>query len=151
MKPISILRASTKDAAAFYKLEAVCMGMKYDHEDTVYYWVPILEHQFCHKAVTKNGDMVGGIVSMHTANNQWYINSVFVHPGYRRQGIASRLIRMVTDRAGCEDLSVTLEVETGKPHLIHLYDSLGFVLDRTSFDHYGDGRNLYIMLWTPQK
>lgn len=60
----------------------------------------------------------------HTGRNA-YITSVFVEPDYRRQGIASEMLRRIVGRAQAYDcVNVMLTAtEMGKP----LYEKLGFI------------------------
>lgn len=60
----------------------------------------------------------------HTGKNA-YITSVFVEPDYRRQGIASEMLRRIVARAqsyGCVNIMLTA-TDMGKP----LYEKLGFI------------------------
>lgn len=60
----------------------------------------------------------------HTGRNA-YITSVFVEPDYRRQGIASEMLRRIVARAqayGCVNIMLTA-TDMGKP----LYEKLGFI------------------------
>ena len=60
----------------------------------------------------------------HTGKNA-YITSVFVEPEYRRQGIASEMLRRIVARAqayGCVNIMLTA-TDMGKP----LYEKLGFI------------------------
>ena len=41
---IQIIRAERGDAPEFYRLEAECLKTDADDGDTLYYWVPVLEH-----------------------------------------------------------------------------------------------------------
>ena len=141
---IQIDRAGKNDALEFYRLEAECFEMEGNDEDTLYYWVPILSYQCCYKAVVAGSRIVGGIVSMPTFGRQWYINSLFVDPEYRRRGIAGRLVRKVIDVAWHEE--IMLDVKTDRPHLLKFYDSLGFVKRHLSRDHYGDGSDRFILV-----
>lgn len=42
---IDIKSATKKDAQDFFRLEAKCFDMKED-SDSIYFWVPILIHQY---------------------------------------------------------------------------------------------------------
>lgn len=136
------LRAGRADAEGFYRLEARVFEMDWNSEDTEYYWVPILEHQCCHKAV-EDGIIVGGIVSMPTFNREWYINSLFVDPEYRRRGIATKLMECVMRDAWHQ--TMVLDVKTDRPHLLEFYKSFGFKTEGRSHNHYGDGEDRFIM------
>ena len=140
---IEIVRARKDDAQEFYRLEAKCFEMD-EEEDTLYYWVPILSYQCCYKAVADGSRIVGGIVSMPTFDRQWYTNSLFVDPEYRRRGIAGRLMRKVIDVAWYDDM--ILDVKTDRPHLLKFYGALGFERQYRSVDHYHDESDRFIMV-----
>lgn len=140
---IRIVRAGREDAMEFYRLEAKCFEMDGNDADTLYYWVPILSHQCCYKAVTVSSRIVGGVVSMPTFDKQWYINSLFVDPAYRMRGIARMLMNKVFASAWHDE--VVLDVKTYKPHLTRFYESLGFELQGRSPDHYLDGEDRFMM------
>ena len=140
---VRIVRAGREDAAEFYRLEARCFEMDGNGVGTLYYWVPILSHQCCYKAVLVSSRIVGGVVSMPTFDKQWYINSLFVDPAYRRRGIAKMLMEKVFASAWHDE--VVLYVKTNRPHLTRFYMSLGFELQGRSPDHYMDGEDRFIM------
>ncbi len=137
---VEIVPAGVKDACDFYRLEAKCFGMD-ENPDTLYFWVPILEHQHCYKAVC-GGSLVGGIVSMPTRDKRWYINSLFVDPMYRRKKIASGLLGKIVGIARCD---IVLDVKTDRPHLVEFYQERGFKKEKTSVGHYYDGSDRFIM------
>ena len=138
----AITTASKKDAQDFFRLEARCFEMK-ESSDSIYFWVPMLVHQLCYKAVigTKT---VGGIIAMPTRNeNMLYINSLFVDPKYRRQGIASRLLRKIISVA--KDKDIVLDVDPNKKYLLTLYGIHKFKRISTSKNHYRDGEDRVTM------
>ncbi len=140
---IEILRAGKDDAREFYKLEAKCFEMEEDNEDTMYYWVPILSYQCCLQAVL-DGRIVGGLVSMPTFEGKWYLNSLFVDPEYRRQGIADKLMAKMKELATQD--AMVLDVKTDRPYLVKFYERHGFRLDKLSTDHYYDDSDRLIMV-----
>ena len=133
-----IRRAAVSDRREFYSLEAKVFEMRYDDEDTTYYWTPILLHQYCLKAVI-DGRIVGGLVSMPTNDRKWYLNSLFVAPEYRRMGIARQLMLRMLEDAWLHDM--VLDVKTDRPHLVKFYRSFGFEVVDRSTNHYGDGED----------
>ena len=141
---IRIIRAGKGDALEFYRLEAKCFETDEDDGDTMHYWVPILAHQCCYKAVTADSRIVGGIVSMPTFDRQWYINSLFVDPEYRMRGIARRLMDKVMSVAWHGEM--ILDVKTDRPHLTKFYAALGFAKQSRSVNHYQDDSDRFIMV-----
>lgn len=141
---IRIVRAGKEDALEFYRVEAGCFEMDGNDADTLYYWVPILAHQCCYKAVAAGSRIVGGVVSMPTFDRQWYINSLFVDPEYRKRGIARMLMDKVFSVAQYDE--IILDVKTDRPHLTRFYASLGFVIRGRSRNHYQDGEDRFLMV-----
>lgn len=84
-----------------------------------------------------DGQRVVGNVSVFPAQwhaslgTAWIIANVAVHPDYRRQGIARRLMRasldLVRQREGKHAI---LQVAYDNQHAIELYESMGFVRER---------------------
>lgn len=140
---VQIARAGKQDAKEFYELEAKCFEMDYNDKDTMYYWMPILDHMLCYKAVDL-GRIVGGIVSMPTYDRRWYINSLFVDPAYRRRRIGIRLVDKVLKNAWPECI-ITLEIKTDRPHLLELYGRLGFAQVDVAHNYYLDGSSRFVM------
>jgi len=138
MNDIIIKSATKKDAQNFFRLEAKCFDMKED-SDSIYFWVPMLIHQFCYKAIIGR-KIIGGIIAMPTKKkNTWYINSLFVDPKYRRTGIASSLLKKVFSVADGKD--IVLDINPQKIHLFVLYKYHGFEKKSTSKNHYCDGED----------
>ena len=140
---IAVSRAERKDALEFYKLEARCFEMDGNDADTLYYWVPILAHMYCLKAVNGDGRIVGGIVTMPTFEREWYINSLFVDPACRRSGIGTMLMEKALAEAWMSDM--ILDVKTDRPHLIDFYNGFGFLTEGKSVNHYYDDSDRFIM------
>jgi len=138
LQKIVIKSATKKDAQNFFRLEAKCFDMKED-SDSIYFWVPMLIHQFCYKAVIGT-KIIGGIIAMSTKKkNTWYINSLFIDPEYRRKAIASSLLEKIFDVADGND--IVLDINPQKTHLFTIYGNHGFVKKSVSKNHYRDGED----------
>jgi ribosomal protein S18 acetylase RimI-like enzyme len=86
-----------------------------------------------------NGTVVGTAMGGYDGHRGW-IYSVAVSPRYRRQGIASALIRRLEAdlvKVGC--LKVNLQVRIGNSQAISLYQELGFCVE----DLISMGKRLY--------
>lgn len=71
-----------------------------------------------------------GYVGMHHILDEGYIANLVVHPGRRREGIASALIKEIIEYAEHHDLKrVTLEVRVSNARAIALYEKFGFEKD----------------------
>ncbi len=77
--------------------------------------------------IAEQGDRLLGYVGMMHVLDEGYISNVAVAPDFRRQGIASALIRELLDQARVLSLTfVTLEVRASNASAIALYESFGF-------------------------
>ena len=81
---------------------------------------------------------------MPTFDKRWYLNSLFVHPEYRRRSIDRRLADMVIDAAWYGE--IILDVKTDRPHLLEFYGSPEFMKRHTSSNHYRDGSDRFILV-----
>lgn len=71
-----------------------------------------------------------GYLGMHHILDEGFISNVAVHPAYRRRGIASALLREVTEYAEKHKITrVTLEVRASNRAAIALYERAGFEKD----------------------
>ena len=140
---VQIADTNKDDAHDFFRLEAKCFGMKQD-ADAIYFWVPMLIHQHCYKAVT-DGKTVGGIIAMPTKKSDtWYVNSLFVDEEYRRKGIAGELLKKVLRAA--KGNRIVLDFNPERKHLPGFYGKFGFVEKGVSHNHYRDGEDRVTMV-----
>ena len=78
-----------------------------------------------------------GYVGMHHILDEGYITNLVVHPGRRREGIASALIKEIIEYAEHHDLKrVTLDVRVSNARAIALYEKFGFEKDGVRPDFY---------------
>jgi len=76
-----------------------------------------------------NEKLIGVIETAVEQNNRLYISELWVDEKYRRQGIATSLIRIAKERAANENFRVLyLETRSCNEHAINLYISQGFRL-----------------------
>ena len=80
---------------------------------------------------------------MPTFIRRWYLNSLFVHPEYRRRGIARRPVDRVIDAAWCDEM--VLNVKTDRPHLLEFYGMWGFTKQHVSRNHHRDDSDRFIL------
>ncbi len=64
-----------------------------------------------------------------TRPGEYYIDSLAVYPEYRRQGIATALLRAAAERAHNIGLPAALLVDKGNPGARRLYEAAGFIAD----------------------
>ena len=61
-----------------------------------------------------------------TQPGEFYLDSLAVFPEYRRQGVATRLLRATCERAAALGLPAALLVDKGNPNAERLYTTVGF-------------------------
>jgi ribosomal-protein-alanine N-acetyltransferase len=78
-----------------------------------------------------------GYIGMHHILDEGSIANIVVHPGYRRRGIATALLREAINYAENHDITrLTLEVRASNRVAIALYESLGFEKEGVRPDFY---------------
>jgi ribosomal-protein-alanine N-acetyltransferase len=77
--------------------------------------------------VALDGDAVAGYVGSQSVLDMADMMNVAVHPNYRRQGIAKKLVQALVDALKEKGIkSLTLEVRQSNAPAIALYQQLGF-------------------------
>jgi ribosomal-protein-alanine N-acetyltransferase len=78
----------------------------------------------------------------------WHIMNLAVHPGRRREGIASRLLDELFDRTtGDQRRGYTLEVRVSNQAAIALYERFGFEASGVRRGYYTDNREDALIMW----
>jgi ribosomal-protein-alanine N-acetyltransferase len=139
---IKIRLADKNDARKFLKLEAFCFKMRLSN-NTMYFWRPVVSYLWTYKA-TINNKIVGGIIAMPTRDGDWYINSLFVHPRYRKHGIATKLLRKIISIVGKK--RIILDVKTDKKYLLDFYGKHDFRVKKLMRNYYRDGTDRYLLV-----
>jgi ribosomal-protein-alanine N-acetyltransferase len=93
----------------------------------------------------------GGLVAYLIVSryvDAWHIMNVAVHPGYRRQGVASRLLDELFElTAGDPRRGYTLEVRVSNATAIALYERFGFEPSGIRRGYYTDNREDALIMW----
>ena len=78
----------------------------------------------------------------------WHIMNLAVHPGWRRAGVASRLLDELLDlTAGDRCRGYTLEVRVSNTAAIALYERFGFEASGVRRGYYTDNREDALIMW----
>ena len=78
----------------------------------------------------------------------WHIMNVAVHPEYRRQGVASRLLDELFElTVGDSRRGYTLEVRVSNVTAIALYERFGFEPSGVRRGYYTDNREDALIMW----
>lgn len=86
-----------------------------------------LVNPFARYFVCRQGDRVLGYVGTRVLVGECHVANVAVHPGWRRRGVASRMMAALVAYAQAEGLAfITLEVRASNQGAIALYEKFGF-------------------------
>ncbi len=78
----------------------------------------------------------------------WHIMNVAVHPGWRRAGVASRLLdELLMLTGGDSRRGYTLEVRVSNTSAIALYERFGFETSGIRRGYYTDNREDALIMW----
>jgi [ribosomal protein S18]-alanine N-acetyltransferase len=78
----------------------------------------------------------------------WHIMNLAVHPGWRRVGVASRLLDELFElTAGDRRRGYTLEVRVSNTSAIALYERFGFEASGNRRGYYTDNREDALIMW----
>jgi ribosomal-protein-alanine N-acetyltransferase len=78
----------------------------------------------------------------------WHIMNLAVHPGWRRAGVASRLLDELFElTAGDRRRGYTLEVRVTNASAIALYERFGFEASGVRRGYYTDNREDALIMW----
>ena len=119
-----IISMKEEHVAQVAQLESICFGSAAWSEKSV---ASELENKLALWLVAVDGETVAGYVGSQTVMDETDMMNVAVHPGYRRQGIAGKLVlELVEALKERESRCLTLEVRASNAPAISLYDKLGF-------------------------
>jgi ribosomal protein S18 acetylase RimI-like enzyme len=79
----------------------------------------------------------------HPSEPHWYLEVLSVRPEYQRQGLGSRLVAPILERADTEQLPCYLE--TADPANIDFYERFGFEVINAALEVIPDGPKLIVM------
>lgn len=98
--------------------------------------------------VAKIDNKVVGFVGTWMILDESHITNIAVHPNYRKQGIASMLLKELLNHCkiqGC--IAYTLEVRSGNKAARSLYEKHNFKQDGIRKGYYEDNKEDAILMW----
>jgi len=98
--------------------------------------------------VAKIDNNVVGFLGTWIVLDESHITNIAVHPNYRKQGIASKLLRELLNyckNQGC--VAYTLEVRSSNKAALALYEKHGFKQDGVRKGYYEDNKEDALLMW----
>ena len=140
MSHITIREARKEDIEKVYKIEKLSFPYPYSPWDFRYYLE--VEREFFLVAEKEN-ELVGYIVSS-LYNRLLTIVSLAVTPERRREGIATRLLTSIEEKARNKANIIELQVRVSNKPAISLYEKTYFEKIGKISNYYRDGENAYL-------
>ncbi len=137
-EPIAILEMTLEDIPAVAAIERLSLPTPWGERSFRH---EILKNPYASLFVVrgeKSGTIVG-FACVWIVDQEMKINSLAVHPGWRRRGIGGQVVRFLIEFAasqGC--LEATLEVRPSNGDAIRLYRKAGFGEAGRRRDYYAD-------------
>jgi len=98
------------------------------------------------------GRQIVGFCSFWRVVDELHINNLAVVPEYRRQGVATALLRRVLEEAARFDIRRTmLEVRRSNTAARQLYERFGFVVAGTRSNYYTNPNEDALVLWREER
>jgi ribosomal-protein-alanine N-acetyltransferase len=145
-RALTIRPATTRDLPAIFEIERLA----FDHPWSLDSFVRELSLAFSLTLAAFTGpptrQMLSGYLCRWLVADECHILNVAVHPRYRRQGIAERLMAEVIAEATAKKASVaTLEVRRTNLSARGLYRKFKFEERRLRKNYYGPGEDAIVM------
>jgi ribosomal-protein-alanine N-acetyltransferase len=97
---------------------------------------------------SERGGVLVGYLIVSRYVDAWHIMNLAVHPSYRRQHIASKLLdELFALTAGDSRRGYTLEVRVSNTSAIALYERFGFEASGIRRGYYTDNREDALIMW----
>ena len=136
--PVTFRRATPADADAFVELErAVTTNKTYSgvlsREEALQEFI---ENDVY--LIYKDSQLVGSTQLQMKGPDHAYLSGLVIHPNFQGQGVARQAaLYRLNKLNGVKRIDVVTHPENAK--VIHLYQSLGFKVERRIENYYGDG------------
>jgi [ribosomal protein S18]-alanine N-acetyltransferase len=105
-----------------------------------------LDNSTCLKAYiqTAEGKKIIGYIIVRNLITEAHILNIATHPQHKRQGVATMLLKKITDNTP-KDVLIVLEVRTSNTPAQKLYKKLGFFELQRRKSYYPDGEDAIVM------
>ncbi len=143
VRPIAIRMLTHEDADQIIELERLCFDYPLG-ERTIRTYLKTLDHI---SLGAFHEERLVGLVLGVVEYDSLHIVMVAVHPLYRRQGIASALLKKTESLALARNIKkFTLEVDVSNSSAIRLYRELGYKATKIIERYYENGNDAFLMI-----
>ena len=139
---ISIRLAQTKDVKELVELENSLFSSDKLSKTQFYYHIRSLKNKLF---VAHAHQQIIGYILVFTHRHSARIYSLAVSPKHQGKGIAYNLMIHIICNLDANIKNVFLEVNTSNIGAIHLYQKLGFIINKTLHRYYHNGDSAYRM------
>ncbi len=149
--PYSIRAASTDDLAQVAEIESKAIRPPWSESA----FQQELQKEYANFWVVTDDEtdsIIMAYVVFSFPAEQAHLQTIAVHPDYRRKGLASLLIRKIISYVMKKNgESVILEVRKSNQDAIQLYQNLGFIVIRTIPGFYPDGEDGFVLIFKTER
>lgn len=142
---IVIRRMFIADIKEIEVIENLCFSLPWSYES---FYNEIQSNKFAHYFIILFNNQIVGYIGLWQVLDEAHITNVAIHPDYRQQGLASKLIEYTLDF--CREtgiLSITLEVRKSNIPAQNLYKKFGFFEEGIRKQYYSDNKEDAIIMW----
>ena len=137
-----IIPAGWRDLKAVHELEQACFSR--DAYPYLELWGFLTLPGIVRHKAEESGELIGFVAGEKRAvTGAGWVVTVCVHPDYRRQGIARRLVHVCEEELG--QAKVRLCVRATNQAAIQLYQSQGYQAIKPWVRYYNDGEDALVM------
>ena len=134
---------SEKYLDSLCELEQICFSIPW----TKGMFEEEIKSNMTHYILCVEDKKVIGYAGLWKVIDEGQITNVAVHPDYRRQGIAVKmLLKLVNDTKPLGICKYTLEVREGNINAISLYKKIGFVQNGLRKEYYADNKENAVLM-----
>ncbi len=142
---IILKKVGLNDISKLVEIEKSVAGSKtYSAETNENEWQEEIKNNIVY-LIEKNGETVGDISYEYKDPNHVYISGLAIDPRFHNQGIARQALNLILEEL--KDIKqIDLVTHPDNLPALHLYQSLGFVIESRVENYYGDGEPRLILV-----
>ncbi|MDR1687464.1 MAG: ribosomal protein S18-alanine N-acetyltransferase [Clostridiales bacterium] len=142
---VTINKMEEKHLDMVFEIEKYCFVTPWSYESLK---KEIYENKLAVYLVALDGDIVVGYAGMWHVVNEGHITNIAVKEGYRRMGIATKIMeQFISFAQSREMMGLTLEVRISNTAAQRMYSKLGFKPEGFRKRYYADTNEDAVIMW----